>query len=168
MPGDAPGSSVSQSRRSGASPIPSEAMSAEEQTHDQAAEQLRRATEALESVVADRGLLRSLSLEERTRLLTAAGDVFNPDVIQRRRFNKTVRREKKAARRNGDEAVLGQTGIRTLRERPVFTTPNVFAPTGFDQVDVDSGADLRKVVVEPQHCYVCKQGYSEIHPFYVQ
>src|SRR5439155_22319234 len=142
------------------------AMSAQEDANEQAAEQLRAATEALESVVRDRGLLRAISLDERTRLLTAAGDVFNPDVIQRRRFNKTVRREKKAARRQRDEAVLGQTGIRTLRERPVFTTPNVYAPTGFEQVDVDSDQDLRKVVVEPQHCYVCKQGYSEIHPFY--
>ena len=131
------------------------------------AEQLKAATEALEAVVRDRGLLRALSLEERTRLLTAAGDVFNPDVVQRRRFNKTVRREKKAARLERDEAVLGETGIRTLRERPVFTTPNVYAPTGFEQVDVDSDPDLREVV-EPQHCYVCKQDYSDIHPFYDQ
>ena len=131
------------------------------------AEQLKAATEALEAVIRDRGLLRSLTLEERTRLLTAAGDVFNPDVVQRRRFNKTVRREKKAARLERDEAVLGETGIRTLRERPVFTTPNVYAPTGFEQVDVDSDPDLREVV-EPQHCYVCKQDYSDIHPFYDQ
>src|SRR3954451_712302 len=150
------------------SPIPSAAMSAEEHTPEEAAEQLKAATEALEAVVRDRGLLRALSLEERTRLLTAAGDVYNPDVVQRRRFNKTVRREKKAARLQADEAVLGQTGIRTLRERPVFTTPNVYAPVGFEQVDVDSDADLRKMVVEAQHCYVCKQGYSEIHPFYDQ
>src|SRR4051794_19372241 len=141
-------------------------MSAEEHTPEEAAERLRQATEALESVVRDRGLLRALSLEERTRFLTAAGDVYNPDVVQRRRFNKTVRREKKAARIQRDEALLGKTGIRTLRERPVFTTPNVYAPTGFEQVDADE-PDVREVV-EPQHCYVCKQSYSEIHPFYDQ
>ena len=62
-----------------------------------AAARLKEATEALEAVVRDRGLLRALSLEERTRLLTAAGDVFNPDVVQRRRLNKTARREEKAA-----------------------------------------------------------------------
>src|SRR3954469_17822254 len=140
------------------SPIPSAAMSAEENSNEEAAEQLKAATEALEAVVRDRGLLRALSLEERTRLLTAAGDVYNPDVVQRRRFNKTARREKKAARIQRDEDLLGQTGIRALRERPVFTTPNVYAPTGFEQVDVDTGPDLREVV-EPQHCYVCKQSY---------
>src|SRR3954462_6885515 len=119
------------------SPLPSAAMSRDKQAQEQVAEQLKAAVEALEAVVRDRGLLRALSLEERTRFLTAAGDVYNPDVVQRRRFNKTVRREKKAARIQRDEALLGQTGIRTLRERPVFTTPNVYAPTGFEQVDAD-------------------------------
>ena len=52
------------------------------------AAKLRAATELLESVARDRGLLGSLSIEERTRLLTAAADVFNPDVVQRRRFTK--------------------------------------------------------------------------------
>jgi hypothetical protein len=32
--------------------------------------------------------------------------------------------------------VLAETGIRVLRERPVFTTPNVFPPVGFEQADV--------------------------------
>ena len=33
-----------------------------------------------------------------------------------------------------DEAMLAESGIRVLRERPVFTTPNVFPPAGFEQV----------------------------------
>ena len=56
------------------------------ETPDVAA-RLKEAADVLESVVRDRGLLRALSLEERTRLLAAAGDVHNPDVVQRRRFN---------------------------------------------------------------------------------
>jgi len=43
---------------------------------DGAAERLREATEALEAVVRDRALLQQLSVEERTRLLSAAGAVF--------------------------------------------------------------------------------------------
>ena len=63
--------------------------------------------------------------------------------------------------------MLAETGIRVLREKPVFTTPNVFAPAEFEQADVDDEPEFREVV-EPQHCYVCKQLYREVHPFYDQ
>jgi NAD(P)-dependent dehydrogenase (short-subunit alcohol dehydrogenase family) len=128
---------------------------------------LKAATETLEAVVRDRSLLRGLSLEERTRLLTAAADVHNPDVVARRRLNKVVRREKKNARVREDELALAETGIRVLRAKPVFTSPNVFPPAGFEQADVDGEPEFREAV-EPQHCYVCKQDYREIHPFYDQ
>jgi NAD(P)-dependent dehydrogenase (short-subunit alcohol dehydrogenase family) len=130
------------------------------------AARLRALADGLEEIVADRSLLKELSVEERTRLLAAAGDVHNPDVVQRRRFNKVVRREKKAARLDRDESVLAETGIRVRRAQPVFTTPNVFVPHEFEQIDVDD-AEFREVV-EPQHCYVCKERYQEIHPFYDQ
>jgi len=134
---------------------------------DEAAERLKQATEALEAVVGDRGLLGALTVEERTRLLTAAGQVYNPDIVQRRQWGKAVRRREKAEKAERDETVLADTGIRVLRERPVFTTPNVFPPEGFEQADVADETGFREVV-EPQHCYVCKQLYVEIHPFYDQ
>ena len=135
--------------------------------HDGAADPLRAALETLEAIVRDRGLLRDLSLEERTRLLSAAGSIFNPDIAERRRSAKALRREDKAAKRQVDETVLAETGIRVLRDKPVFTTPNVFPPAGFEQSDVDGDGEFREVV-EQQHCYVCKQRYVEIHPFYDQ
>ena len=57
----------------------------------------------------DRGLLRALSEEERTRLLSAAGDVFNPDVIARRRADKENRKRRRAAKLDRDESVLAET-----------------------------------------------------------
>ena len=125
------------------------------------AERLRAVTEALEEIVRDRGLLGALTVEERTRLLRAAADVHEPDLVQRRRWGKAVRRNEKEARAQRDEAVLADTGIRVLREKPVFTTPNYSPPEPFEQVDLPD-------VVEPQHCYVCKQRYTEIHSFYDQ
>jgi NAD(P)-dependent dehydrogenase (short-subunit alcohol dehydrogenase family) len=130
------------------------------------AARLREAIEVLESVARDRGLLGALPLDERHRLLAAAGDVFNPDVVQRRRWGKALRRQEKAAKQRHDENVLAETGIRVLREKPVFTTPNVFAPDTFEQREVDD-AELREVI-DLQHCYVCKQRYVEIHAFYDQ
>jgi NAD(P)-dependent dehydrogenase (short-subunit alcohol dehydrogenase family) len=132
-----------------------------------ASEELRAATDALEAIVRDRSLLEAVSVEERTRLLSAAGAVFNPDVAARRRWGKALRRREKAAKVLRDESVLAETGIRVLREKPVFTTPNVFPPGGFEQADVEDEPGFPEVA-EPQHCYVCKERYLELHPFYDQ
>ena len=63
--------------------------------------------------------------------------------------------------------MLADTGIRVLREKLAFTTPNVFPARAFEQADVSNDPDFREVI-EPQHCYVCKELYSGIHPFYDQ
>ena len=65
---------------------------------DETAARLKEATELLESIAQDRSLLGALTVEERTRLLTAAADVFNPDVVQRRRFTKAKRKLERDAR----------------------------------------------------------------------
>ena len=127
---------------------------------DRTAERLRALTEELEALAGDRMLLGALTVEERTRLLSAAADVHNPDLVERRRWAKAVRRAEKAERTRRDESVLAETGIRVLRAQPVFTTPNVFPPA-------EAGTEPLEVV-EPQHCYVCKQPYVEIHHFYDQ
>ena len=145
---------------------PENAESSQEPTGP-AAESLRAAIEALEGVVRDRGLLGELSVEERTRLLAAAGEVYNPDLEARRRWGKAARRREKAERRARDEQVLAETGLRVLRDKPVFTTPNAELPSGFVQEDVDGAAEQREVI-EPQHCYVCKQHYVAVHRFYDQ
>ena len=129
------------------------------------AELLRTATELLESIVRDRNMLSSLSVEERTRLLNAAADVFDPDAVQRRRYTKAKRKQERAASIRADEAKLADTGIRVLREKPVFTTPNVYPPRDFEPAD---GANDVRVTAEEQHCYVCKAPYRELHHFYDQ
>jgi NAD(P)-dependent dehydrogenase (short-subunit alcohol dehydrogenase family) len=128
--------------------------------HEQVlAERLKAAIELLEAIARDRTLLQELTVEERTRLLSAAGDVFDPDVVARRRAPKELRRRKKNEKLAEDEATLAETGIRVLRSKPVFTTPNYELP-----VEVD---EERETLVD-QHCYVCKQEYSTLHPFYDQ
>ena len=112
---------------------------------DDVVERLKAAADLLESVVRDRSLLKALPLAERTRLLAAAGDVHNPDVVQRRRFNKVVRREKKAARLDRDESVLAETGIRVLRDKPVYTSPNVFPPRSERAVRAGRGRGRSRV-----------------------
>ena len=121
----------------------------------------------LELAAGNRAVLAQLSEEERTRLLTAAREIFSPDVKSRRRLVKEKARLRKAEKISRDQSKLHDTGIRRLRREKVFTTPNVFPPENFIQEDVTNNPDFREVV-EPQNCYICKQDYSTIHHFYDQ
>jgi NAD(P)-dependent dehydrogenase (short-subunit alcohol dehydrogenase family) len=133
---------------------------------DAVAERLRAALELLESVAADRSVLAKISSADRERLVQAAGEVFCPDVAQRRRLTKAQQRRRKAAKAASAEEVLTTTGIRELRRKPVFTTPNVPLPAKVEQVEMDD-PDFREVL-EPQNCYICKRDYSQVHHFYDQ
>ena len=124
-------------------------------------------TELLESIIADRGLLARLSAQDRKRLLQAAGQVYTPDHIARRRLVKAAIRERKAAMIQRVEGKLTGTGIRRLRRQDVFTTPNVYPPDDFIAQDSDGDPEQRETL-EPQHCYTCKQDFSVIHHFYDQ
>ncbi|HTA95386.1 MAG TPA: SDR family NAD(P)-dependent oxidoreductase, partial [Verrucomicrobiae bacterium] len=135
--------------------------------NNDAAAQLKAAAEILEKVVGNRALLAELSEAERTRLLTAAGAIYCPDVNERRRLVKAKVRRRKAEKIRRDESKLNETGIRKLRREKVFTTPNVLLPKDFQQHEVTGDPDFREVV-EPQNCYVCKQNYLKIHHFYDQ
>ena len=130
-------------------------------------EQLKAAAEILEKAVGNRALLAELSEQERTRLLTAAGAIYCPDVNERRRLVKAKVRRRKAEKIQRDESKLNETGIRKLRREKVFTTPNILPPKNFHQTEITGNADFGEVV-EPQNCYICKQDYSTIHHFYDQ
>ena len=80
-----------------------------------------------------------LTEKERIQLVNAAGDVFEPDVELRRQRVRARQRRERAAKLRRDEQVLAETGIRRLRAKPVFTTPNVFPPEAFVQTDVTDG-----------------------------
>ena len=129
--------------------------------------QLRAAIELLERATANRALLAALSDEEHTRLMKVAGDLYCPDLTQRRKLVKAKVKQRKAEKKNADDAKLHQTGIRELRRKPVFTTPNYFPPQIGEPQEVTDNPDFHEAV-EPQSCYVCKKDYSQIHHFYDQ
>ena len=129
-------------------------------------EKIRSATELLERIIADRGILAAVPKEERDRLRAAAALVYHPDARARRAMVKATTKLRKAAAVQREEQVLEERGIRSLRRQSVFNTPNVFPPEHFEQSDVDD-ADFREAV-EERHCYVCKQHYTTLHHFYDQ
>jgi NAD(P)-dependent dehydrogenase (short-subunit alcohol dehydrogenase family) len=120
---------------------------------------LRSATELLESIAVQRSLLEHIPVDDRKRFHKAIADVYNPDPIARRRMVQAAEREQTALRAQRVDAVLDQTGIRTLRRKPVFVSPNIFAPENFA---------AQKTEVEPQHCYICKEKFTALHHFYDQ
>jgi NAD(P)-dependent dehydrogenase (short-subunit alcohol dehydrogenase family) len=152
-------------------------------------DRLREAVELLEAIAADRSVLEGVPDEERKRLLQAVAAVYHPDRVERRRMSKITARERRAARVRRDQQVRAETGIQTLRRKPVFHTPNVFppafvpmvhqrmSPEDADAAPADAGPpdpapDLsalpRPRTTELQHCYICKRKYTEIHHFYDQ
>ena len=143
---------------------------------DAVRERLLEASALLREVAAAPEMLAELDPAEKAEFLNAAGDVFCPDPEIRRRRTKLLQRRRRLDRLQRDDEVLAGTGIRTLRARPVFTTPDVRPPHRADQ-DVadgrsDSAGDLDEAppsqTLEFQHCYVCKARYREIHHFYDQ
>ena len=129
---------------------------------------IEAASELLESIIADRDLLRDLPAETRERLMRAVGEVHCPDPNARKGRFKARHRERKSRQLQQDDVVLNQTGIRALRSKPVFVTPNLIAPAAdFEQREIEGDPDFRDVL-EPQNCYICKRDYSRIHHFYDQ
>ena len=129
-------------------------------------ERLREAVALLEAIDANRGLLAGAPAEEVQRLLQATRKVSEPDHRARRKLVKASARQRKAARTQQAETLLSATGIRELRRKPVFTTPNVYPPKQVPPDDPDE-APARELG-ESQHCYVCKQHYVQVHHFYDQ
>ncbi len=123
--------------------------------------------EMLEAVVADRSLLNALTDTERHRLLAAAGTVFNPDPTDRRRQAKAAEKRRRAVKTAQVVNVEAESGIRLLRAKPVFTTPNVFAPADGDTQETIDADDFREFA-QSQHCYICKKHYLRVHSFYDQ
>jgi len=162
--------------------------------HSPTPEQLHAAIEMIEKAAANRALLASLSDADHTRLMKAAGDLYCPDLTQRRKLVKAKVKQRKAEKKSAADARLHQTGIRELRRKPVFTTPNYFLPQNFQALDLPKDADappqgaagLQSAgeggnspsptadcksaadSMEPQNCYVCKKDYPQIHHFYDQ
>src|SRR5690606_13736471 len=134
-------------------------------------ERARIALDLLEAIRDDRSLLDALPDAERIRLLQAVALVNHPVPRARRPPAKTDARERARVRARQHEARPETNGLRTLRRKPVFSTPNYFPPQPPGQHDPRNNAvDPVSHGESPEllHCYVCKQKYTQVHHFYDQ
>jgi NAD(P)-dependent dehydrogenase (short-subunit alcohol dehydrogenase family) len=153
-------------------------------------DRIRDAIATLEAIASDSTALASIPDEERARLLQAVARVYHPDRVERRRLSKGVDRERRAARVREREATRAATGIHVLRRKPVYHTPNVFAPAeplehALHEADAaPGGVSAPSEPPRPEQrgapdgtspstrelpfCYVCKQKFTAVHHFYDQ
>ncbi len=131
---------------------------------DALARRIREVADFLEELAADRSLLARGSKADQRRLIHAAGEVWTPDGAQRRALAKARARRRTLESRAAEEETLNQRGIRKLRRQATFTTPNIYLP----EESEESEALPPPRSVDRQHCYVCKEAFTELHHFYDQ
>jgi NAD(P)-dependent dehydrogenase (short-subunit alcohol dehydrogenase family) len=147
-------------------------------------EEVAEALRVLSRIAEDRGALSAVSPDAREALQRAAGEVARPDGRQRKKLRKALRKGERDARRASDGALRGGTGIRRLREAPVFRAPlPELPPPGSDAsgwwpralqasapppAAAPARAEDGPELAEARKCYVCKAGYRRLHPFYDQ
>jgi NAD(P)-dependent dehydrogenase (short-subunit alcohol dehydrogenase family) len=137
---------------------------------DEVAARIRAAAELLDAVTLDRGLLAQVDTETREYLLVSAGLASRPDKQARKQLSRALEKYERLHVRASREALLDQTGIRRLRENPIFETPRRLA--------IHAGLDPDAQEPEPQPllgarpeartCYVCRKDYRDVHWFYDQ
>lgn len=120
-------------------------------------DELLRAVSALEALAADPRLSVCLPVDERVRLMAAAGRVSRPARLERARIARDLRKERRRLNVEADRAARASTGIREARLLPVFTAPAPVPPSPEEPVRTLSRA---------QACYVCKAPYTRLHRFY--
>ncbi len=136
--------------------------------------QIHAAIDLLERIGEDRSILASVDKADQRRLVHAAGKVWSPDETRRRQLTRALAKQRRAEAAQRGEEILNRTGIRTLRRKPTFTTPNVYPPSANGELakrvngaGTAQGPSLPDRL-EPHHCYVCKKRYSGVHHFYDQ
>jgi len=95
--------------------------------------EIAAAARVLAAIAADSTLLTAVDEETRRTLRRHAGEVAGPDLKARKRFQRELLRKKQQAKREADVALRRETGIRRLREEPVYRPPfPLLPPRGTD------------------------------------
>ncbi|MFK7931283.1 MAG: oxidoreductase, partial [Myxococcota bacterium] len=116
----------------------------------------------LEQIVEEQTLLVDVDAELRKRLMIAAGRFSSLDKDAKRAFTRAKQLKRKRAKKEQDEALLDQAGIRELRRNPIFLTPRRQAAHGGPPPPSPG------TVSEARTCYVCQAEYHTLHHFYDQ
>jgi NAD(P)-dependent dehydrogenase (short-subunit alcohol dehydrogenase family) len=121
-------------------------------TDDELATTLR----TLELLANDTQELLNLSDDQRLQLYKVAGFISRPDREESKKRQKLAKQQSREKVKIENRKSRGLTGIRSLRDLPVFSAPLL----------PEFSENTRKNFATTQHCYVCKATYHEVHHFY--
>ena len=122
-------------------------------------EEITLATVILEKLLENPIQLFELEEEKRISLMKAAGKISRPvreEFISRRKDAKKAAERK---RREREKHARKETGIRSVRESPIFIAPKMI---GVSDLHKQESGNLEKA----RNCYVCKAMYKKLHHFY--
>ena len=149
---------------------------------DLTTEDLQQALRVLEAIQRDRGELLKLDRDQQSDFLRVLGQVAHPGRAARRqlvRAHRRRRRQETDARKQRDESLLAETGIRKLGKNG-FQTPSrrrlasappaplsddLLLPAASDSATLPADQFLGDLE-EPRNCYICKQDFDRLHFFY--
>jgi len=126
------------------------------------------ASDLLEAIQEDRGLLAEIDTEVRNRFLMAAGQVSRPGKRARKMLARARLKNEKQARREHDDALMDSTEIREKRRNPVFLTPRWRDASKFKQLSEAPASEPIGQTAEERTCYVCRDSFTDVHFFYDQ
>ncbi len=123
-------------------------------------EEIQQCINLLDDLVKNSVELAHLSKEQRIAILKAAGEISRPDRDEIRKRKKDRIRLKKQRIDDHERKLRRATGIRSAREKSVFTAPKIILHA--DQ----SQAFQEQELVNPRACYICKALFTKVHFFY--
>jgi NAD(P)-dependent dehydrogenase (short-subunit alcohol dehydrogenase family) len=143
---------------------------------------MQQATDIIEQIAQDRGLLSCMSVEDRRRLVIAVDRIAHPDRTARKKLTRAFKRRDQAERTDEkaqDDVLLAATGIRSpsgLRQLKKAHPPAPFlhAPllharedeSAGEPVGQSSAGHFSERLNVPRSCYICKRDFDRLHAFY--
>ncbi|MFI5363666.1 MAG: SDR family NAD(P)-dependent oxidoreductase [Elusimicrobiota bacterium] len=128
-----------------------------EKTPDPTPDEVRRAAEILEAIVADPLLIDRVAPGERLRLVMASGRLSRPTKWELKKKSRRQRSDRRLKINESDRAARASTGIRAARAAAVFSAPAPALPA--------PDAPARELS-KAKGCYVCKGPFTRLHHFY--
>jgi NAD(P)-dependent dehydrogenase (short-subunit alcohol dehydrogenase family) len=123
-------------------------------------EEIQRCIDLLDDLVKNSVELAHLSKEQRIAILKAAGEISRPDRDEIRKRKKDRIRLKKQRIDDHERKLRKATGIRSAREKSVFTAPKAI-------LHADPRQAFQELeLVNPRACYICKSAFTKVHFFY--
>ncbi len=122
-------------------------------------DQIDQCISTLETLNADTDQIFEIPKDRRVELFMQAGLLSRPqrdEFKKRKKCAKQIEKRKAAAR---DKFARNKTGIRSAREASVFVAPKMIAATSDETKRTDTE-------VAPRNCYICKEIFTTLHPFY--